>query len=247
LLVGAAWVAAPAHAVPDPSRNVLWVALQGCLIAKKATGRAFPCLSVDLGDKDRPGTAVLRAPGAPTHLVVMPTRDVPGLESPQLQHAAGNAYWRAALAARPRVTEALKERLPVEEVGMAVNSAGGRSQDQLHIHLDCVRSSVRLALQNHAQGVKSSWAPFPVTLQGRHFFAMRMRAADADSFNPFAALAHLPGRATDLREVALAVVSTPRDDPEPGFTILANRALGSFAGELLLDHTCSAASQASAR
>ncbi|GJE42894.1 CDP-diacylglycerol diphosphatase [Methylobacterium soli] len=246
-LVGAAWLAAPACALPDPSRNVLWVALQGCLIAKRTTGRAFPCLSVDLGDRDRPGTAILRAPGAPTHLVVMPTGDVPGLEAPELQRPAGNAYWRAALAARPRVTVALNGRLPVEEVGMAVNSAGGRSQDQLHIHLDCLQASVRLALQNHAARVTSGWAPFPVPLQGRRFLAMRVRAAEAEAFNPFAALAHLPGHATDLRAVALAVASTPRNDPEPGFIILANRAHGSFAGELLLDHACMAAAQAAVR
>ncbi|KAB1071748.1 CDP-diacylglycerol diphosphatase [Methylobacterium planeticum] len=245
LLASAAWVASPAQAVPNPSRNVLWAALQGCILAKKATGRMFPCLSVDLGDKDRPGAAVLRAPGAATHLVVMPTDDVSGIEAPQLQRSAGNAYWRAALAARPLVTEALKGRLPLDRVGMAVNSAGGRSQDQLHIHVDCIEPRVRTALLRHGQAVRDNWTTFPIALQGRRFFAMRVRAADVDGFNPFAALTHLPGKSTDLRAVGIAVFSTARDDPAPGFIVLANRASGSFAGELLLDHTCAEASQAS--
>jgi CDP-diacylglycerol pyrophosphatase len=73
---------APAFAAPDPSRDVLWAALKTCVAAKKLTNRTFPCLDVDLGDKERPGTAVLRAPGELTHIVVMPTDTVPGLEAP---------------------------------------------------------------------------------------------------------------------------------------------------------------------
>ena len=113
----------PASAAPDPSRDVLWAALKTCVLAKTVANRTFPCLSVNLGEKDRPGTAVLRAPGEPTHIVVMPTDTVAGLEAPVLRGPSGIVYWRAALAARPFVTDALKGRLTPEEVGLAVNSA----------------------------------------------------------------------------------------------------------------------------
>lgn len=66
LLLGGALLITPAQASLDPSRDVLWIALKGCLVTKKTTGRAFPYLAVDLGDQDRPGTAVLRAFGQPT-------------------------------------------------------------------------------------------------------------------------------------------------------------------------------------
>ncbi|RZK82840.1 MAG: CDP-diacylglycerol diphosphatase, partial [Methylobacterium sp.] len=82
---------AAARAAGDPSRDVLWAALKTCVLAKRLADRTFPCLDVDLGDKDRPGTAVLRAPGEPTHVVVMPTDTVAGLEAPVLRGARGIA------------------------------------------------------------------------------------------------------------------------------------------------------------
>ncbi len=51
-------LAFPAAAGPDPTRDVLWMALKTCVLAKKVANRTFPCLSVDLGGEDRPGTAV---------------------------------------------------------------------------------------------------------------------------------------------------------------------------------------------
>ncbi|CAO4151685.1 CDP-diacylglycerol diphosphatase [Methylorubrum extorquens] len=63
----------------EPTRDVLWVALQTCILAKKTIGKPFPCLAVGLGNKDHPGTGVLRAPGQRTHTVVMPTDTVVGL------------------------------------------------------------------------------------------------------------------------------------------------------------------------
>ena len=163
----------PARAA-NPVRDVLWVALQGCVLAKKAAGRSFPCLSVDLGDGERPGTAVLRAPGQPTHTVVMPTDNVSGIEAPVLQGPRGAAYWRAALAARHAVSDALQGRLPVAAVGLEVNSVDGRSQDQLHIHLDCMHRSVMAALKTHGGAVGQTWAPFPVPLAERQYLALRV-------------------------------------------------------------------------
>lgn len=239
LLLCAAGIARPAQAGLDPSRDVLWIALQGCLLTKKTTGRAFPCLSVDLGDRDRPGTAVLRAPGQPTHTVVMPTAAVVGLEAPGLQQSAGNAYWKAALAARSDVVSALGGRWPVEEVGLAVNSVGGRSQDQLHIHLDCIRPSVRAALRRHSQRLGATWSAFPVPLLGRRFLVRGIAAAEVDGFNPFAALRQLPGRAPDLRATSFAIIAREGHDPDRGFAMLAYQSPEAHA-EMLLDHACSA-------
>ena len=166
LVLACGVMALPVAASADPSRDVLWAALKTCVLAKTVANRTFPCLDVDLGGKDRPGSAVMRAPGEPTHLVVMPTDTVPGLEASVLRGPRGVAYWKAALAARPFVSDALKGRLPVAEVGLAVNSARGRSQDQLHIHLDCLRPSVLRAVTANARGVRGTWGPFPVPLAG---------------------------------------------------------------------------------
>ncbi|WP_336489778.1 CDP-diacylglycerol diphosphatase [Methylobacterium nigriterrae] len=234
VLLGIVWPPVAAEA----TRQVLWVALQACVLAKKTTGRTFPCLAVDLGTSDRPGTAVLRAPGQPTHTVVMPTEHIIGLEAPELQGQNGNIYWRAALAARHYVTDALHGAASIGDVGLAVNSEGGRSQDQLHIHLDCVQPSVRLALQAYARSIHHTWAAMPIALQGSRFFAMRVEAAEIESFNPFAALVRLPGRQPDLSQTSFAAISESADDPNAAVFLLAYRAAAAYA-EKLLDPTCS--------
>ncbi|MCJ2049352.1 CDP-diacylglycerol diphosphatase [Methylobacterium sp. J-070] len=231
----------PAAAGPDPSRDVLWAALKTCVLAKRVANRTFPCLSVDLGDKDRPGSAVLRAPGEPTHIVVMPTDTVAGLEAPVLRGSSGIAYWRAALAARPFVSDAPAGKLPTEAIGLAVNSAQGRSQDQLHIHLDCLKPSVLKAVRAHARQVRRTWSRFPVPLAGDRYFALRVPEAEAEFFNPFAALHTLPGGRPDLHQTSFAALATPPGDPEPGFLVLAYRVPGASA-EDVMDHSCAVAS-----
>ncbi|TXN72837.1 CDP-diacylglycerol diphosphatase [Methylobacterium sp. WL6] len=231
-------LSAPARAAGDASRDVLWAALKTCVLAKSVANRTFPCLDVDLGDKDRPGTAVLRAPGQPTHVVVMPTDTVVGLEALVLRGERGTAYWRAALAARRFVSDPPKGRIPVAEVGLAVNWAQGRSQDQLHIHLDCIKPRVLAALRTHGHGIRATWAPFAVPLAGDRYVAMRVTAAEAERFNPFAALVRLPGR-QNLRQTSLTAVATPAGDPDPGYYVLAYRAPRASA-EDLMDHTYSA-------
>lgn len=249
----------PASAGPDPTRDVLWAALKTCILAKRFADRPFPCLAVDLGDADRPGTAILRAPGRSAHFVVMPTDTVSGVEAPVLRGPRGAAYWRAALAARHLVSDAVRDGRAAEDVGLAVNSVGGRSQDQLHIHLACVRPGVASALKRTADGLGSTWRPLPVRLQGSRFFALRLDEAGLTAFNPFNALAHLPGRAASLRDVSLAMVAVPpraspaateigpvrtaATGPDPGrardFVLLAYRAPSAHA-EKLLDPSCTA-------
>lgn len=230
----------PAAVAANPTRDVLWVALQGCLITKKTTGRSFPCLAVDLGDAGHPGTAVLRAPGQPTHTVVMPTDTVSGIEAPVLQGPRGLAYWRAALAARQAVSDTLPGRLPVDAVGLEVNSVGGRSQDQLHIHLDCMQPSVMAALTAQGAAVDGTWAPFPAPLAGETYMAMRVPAGAVEHVNPFAALARVPGWQGRLHDASFAAVADPSGDPRGGLILLAYRAPDASAEELM-DHRCRAA------
>lgn len=221
------------------TRDTLWVVTRTCVAAQGTFGKPFPCLHVDLGSARSPGFAVLKAPLLKTEVVVMPTTKIVGLEDMSLRSAAGASYWRAAMVARHYVTDALHDRLALRDVGMAVNSHGGRSQDQLHIHLDCVRASVRNALTAQAGGFTSRWKPLPIPLERQRYYGKLIPAKALDTVNPFAELADLPGP-RDLRATSLAMVSTSPGDPEPGAYLLAYRAGDSHA-EFLLDHDCALA------
>lgn len=232
-------------AVAGVTRDTLWVVTRTCVAAQSTFGKPFPCLRVDLGTAETPGFAVLKAPLLKTEVVVMPIAKVVGLEDASLRSAAGAAYWRAAVDARHHVTDALNGRLDLRDVAMAVNSWGGRSQDQLHIHLDCVRPAVRAALHSHAGAVTGGWRLLPVHLEGVRYYGKMIPAAAMDDLNPFAELWHLPG-AHDLRRTSFAVIGTSPDDPVQGAFLLAYRAGDSHA-EGLLDHDCALAGKVAAQ
>jgi CDP-diacylglycerol pyrophosphatase len=65
--------------------------------------------------------------------------------------------------------------------------------------------------------------------------------AEAERFNPFAALHALPGARPDLHRTSFAALATPPGDPEPGFILLAYRA-PSASAEDVMDHSCAVAS-----
>ena len=73
-------------------------------------------------------------------------------------------YWNAAWQARHFVDERAHRTMPRETISLAINSASGRTQNQLHIHIDCVRLDVQAALREHAGAIGTAWAPFPVKL-----------------------------------------------------------------------------------
>ena len=225
-------------------RNALWIVLQSCVVAQTA-GIPFPCLAVNLASGAGQGHAVLRAPFSTTRVLVMPIDKVEGIESPILQRADARAYWRAALDARRFVAEALGGRISLSEVALAVNSRVGRSQDHLHIHVDCLKPSVRLALRRHASVFTARWTPLKFALEGARYFGLKVGASETEGFNPFESLASLPGARQDLRVTSLAVVSAPAESGG-GIYVLAYRGRWSPV-EGLLDPTCSTASRSAAR
>jgi hypothetical protein len=90
---------------------------------------------------------VLRAPSSATHVIVVPTTRISGIESPALLTENAPNYWEAAWDARRFVEEGARRQLPRDKIGMAINSAASRSQDQLHIHVACIAPKVAESLR----------------------------------------------------------------------------------------------------
>lgn len=210
-------------------RDLLWATVRVCVLNAQTLGLAAPCASVDLGGSGRPGVAVLKVPGEATHVVVTPTADVAGLEDPRLQGADGAAVFAAALAARTLVVAAAGGPAALADVGLAVNSPMARSQDHLHIHVDCVAAATRAALDAGGP-LGSEWRWLPGALEGRRYLARR--APEGLDLNPFAELAALLPAPRLIRQAGIAVISS-----DGGLALLADLRPGAMA-ELLLDHGC---------
>jgi CDP-diacylglycerol pyrophosphatase len=127
---------------------------------------------------------------------------------------------------------------------LAINSAYGRSQNQLHIHIDCIKPAVKAALRTHANAISSNWAPFPVLLAGEPYLARRIEGSDLDGINPFHLLAALPKAHAAMGELSLVVTGETGASGHLGFILLAGWSapgFGSKWGEALQDHRCALA------
>ncbi len=115
--------------------------------AYQSIGVGFPCVEVNIAAGLDRGFAVLRAPSSATRVIVIPTTPISGIESPALLRENAPNYWEAAWEARRFVEEGARCQLPRDKIGMAINSAVSRSQNQLHIHVACIARRVHLHLR----------------------------------------------------------------------------------------------------
>ena len=230
-------LAVPALAA-DP--DALWEVVGGqCVPNQQARQDPTPCLSVDLAA----GYAVLKDQSGATQVLVIPTARVSGIESPALLDPAAPNYWADAWKARGDVEALAHREIPREDLALAVNSIYARSQDQLHIHVDCIRPDVRDALNTALDRIGPKWAPLDVSLAGHRYRAMRISGDELGDANPFKLLADgdPTGRA-DMAVETLVLAGAVFADGSPGFVLLSDRADPSThdpaAGEMLLDHAC---------
>ena len=118
-----------------------------------------PCVQVNLRDGIEKGFAILKDIRGATQVLLIPTARVPGIESPMILAPDAPNYFADAWEARTYIDEALHRTLPRDDFGLAINSAANRSQDQLHIHVDCIRPDVHEALREREASIGNRWAP----------------------------------------------------------------------------------------
>jgi CDP-diacylglycerol pyrophosphatase len=132
------------NSVSAANRSGLWAVVHDiCLPAYQGIDVAFPCAEVNIANGLEQGFVVLQTPSSATHVLVVPTTRISGIESPALLSENAPNYWEAAWVARRFVEEGARRRLPRDKIGMAINSPASRSQDQLHSHVACVAPAGR--------------------------------------------------------------------------------------------------------
>src|SRR5579883_380118 len=214
-----------------------------CVPDEEVHHNPAPCVRVDLnGGMDR-GYVILKDRVGVAQFLLIATRRISGIESPDLLAPDMPNYWADAWQNRTFVSAAVQRNLPADEIGMAINSALARSQNQFHIHIDCLRPDVRALLAVHRDEIGLNWVELPFDLPGGHYFARRLDNLSAD---PFRLLAQgVAGAAQHMREETLVVAGLVFAPGHDGFVLLsshADPAKGERAhGEDLLDHSCALA------
>lgn len=226
----------------DP--NALWKIVHGqCVPNQLEHGDPKPCAEVALKDGEERGYAVLKDRNGPSQFLLIPTQRITGIESPALLAPDAGNYFAAAWQARRFTEKALARAMPIDTVSLAVNSVLARTQNQLHVHIDCVRADVRKTLIAERANIGDKWGPLGALVGGYPYQAMRVVGATLDGHNPFKLLADgVPGAAADMAHRTLVVVGMMFDEKTPGFVILEDKVdllHGDFgAGARLQDHAC---------
>jgi CDP-diacylglycerol pyrophosphatase len=243
ILLLIALVFAPRPAAADA--NALWhIVGEQCVPDQKQNHTPRPCDVVDLAG----GYAVLKDIRGKTQFLLIPTTRVTGIESAAILAPKAPNYWADAWQARRFVEDRARRHLPRDAIGLAINSISGRTQNQLHIHIDCVRLDVQAALRERGAVIGERWARFPVSLAGHDYMAMRLEQPELGATNPFVLLADgVPGARADMGHQTLVVIGDSFRGKD-GFVLLAGHATpatGNWgSGEQLLDHACAAATMA---
>ena len=225
----------PAVRAADP--NALWhIVHDRCVAGEEHDGSPAPCAEVSLAG----GWVVLKDKRGIAQFLLIPTARVTGIEDPAVLAPRAPNYFAAAWAARTEMEAKLPHPVPRDVLSLAINSPYGRSQNQLHIHIDCLRPEVHDALVARAADIGPDWAPLPGGLRGHPYIARRLNESDLHA-NPFHLLAAWPGVGPDgLRPWTIVVAGAPG-----GFILLADHADRARAdgaeGEELQDHSCALA------
>ena len=239
------FIALFAHAIAAKSDpNALWNIVHGqCVPDEQQHGDPRPCAEVNLKKGIAGGFAVLKDIRGATQFLLIPTKQISGIESRSLLGPRATNYFAEAWQARRLVEKILGRAMPRDALSLAINSELARSQNQLHIHIDCVRADIREALWNERSQIGRRWRPLHVLLAGHQYRAMRVTGWSLVGHDPFKLLAWgVPGASADMGHHTLVVVGMRFARQVPGFIILDDRADPAHgdnaSGEELQDHAC---------
>ncbi|ABE34944.1 CDP-diacylglycerol pyrophosphatase family protein [Paraburkholderia xenovorans LB400] len=215
--------------------NALWKIVDlRCVPSQQATGTPGQCTSVDLDKR----YAILKdIVGRSQHLLI-PTDRITGIESPLVLAPHAQDYWVDAWNARTYVEKSVKRTLPDNQLGLEINSQYRRSQNQLHIHIDCMRGDISEALAQHAKDTPGKWRWD--TLDGKRYRIMRVTAL-TQTDNPFRIVAQdNQGEGTMATQTILVTGAGPSAEQDGWLVVNSGIDVdnGSGSAEGLLDHAC---------
>jgi CDP-diacylglycerol pyrophosphatase len=230
-----AFTATACARLADVDPDALWKIVDlRCVPSQQATGTPGQCTTVDL---DKRYVILKDIVGRSQHLLI-PIDRVTGIESPFILAPNAQDYWDDAWASRRYVEKSVKRSLPDNQLGLEINSQYRRSQNQLHIHIDCLHGNVSDALARHAKDAPGEWRWD--TLDGQRYRIMRVTSL-TQANNPFRIVAR-DNRNTAAMAMQTILVTGAGPSAQKDGWLIVNSGLdadnGSGSAESLLDHAC---------
>lgn len=165
--------------------------------------------------------------------LLIPAHKLAGIETAELLDAGTVNYFAKAWGFRDYVSQSYGQPIPERDLSLAINSSKGRSQNQLHIHLDCLSVPARQALDALGPGLGPQWADLPAMFDGHRYRVMYLADLNASPFRVLAAGLRHPEAEMADHTLVIAPIGQ-------GFALIDDHAHDTdrASGEELQDHTC---------
>lgn len=214
--------------------DALWkIVSQKCLPNQNQNNDPTPCRKVDV----RNGFVVLKDRNGPLQFLLMPAEKITGIESPILLNPATPNFFAEAWRSRHYMEEKRGALIADSAVALSINSQRGRTQNQLHIHISCLRPDIRQRLDNLSSSLTDLWQSEQL---GEHVYQVRAVTRDeTKKMSPFIRIANeLPGAREEMGKYGIALAALP-DGRRALMVIKRNLLLlNKGSAEELQDHSC---------
>jgi len=214
--------------------DALWqIVSEKCLPHQQSSGDPAPCQRVDQPHRH----AMLKDMNGPLQYLLIPLDKITGIESPRLLQPTTPNYF--ALAWHERTLLAQRRGSPIADqvLSLAINSQYGRTQNQLHIHLSCLRPDVRQQLDQLTPQLGGQWQE--LMLRKHRYWLRTLTADELTQQSAFIRLAdERPQARTEMGKYGLALAELS-DGRLVLMAIERNwLLLNSGSAEELQDHAC---------
>lgn len=216
------------------SSDALWhIVSEKCEPNQRATGAPAPCQRVELEQ----GYALLKDLNGPLQYLLIPLAKISGMESPALLDPATPNFFAFAWQARAQLAAKRGAPIPDSTLSLAINAEYGRTQNQLHIHISCLRPDVRRSLDRLAPALSDRWQEEKLLQHPYQIRALTLPELTQQSL--FIRVANeIPNARSEMGKYGLALAALP--DGRLAIMALARNwlLLNRGSAEELQDHSC---------
>lgn len=227
--------------------DALWNMLhKECVPNYSKTHNPKPCtMVVPRPGKNAPdrGFVVIKDKRGKSQYLLLPMEKITGIEDAKLLAPGQINYFASAWVLAGYMFHKHAGKKATEDyTSVAVNSEYARSQNQLHLHVDCLSAKAHADLAKIAPQLSAKWSKKTYSISGAPFYVMYLKAKNIAGVQPFEKLAKdMPGAAKHMGQWSLAVAGASKG----GFYVLATKAdlnkkgnaRGGYA-EVVQDHSC---------
>jgi CDP-diacylglycerol pyrophosphatase len=217
--------------------DALWrIISQQCLPNQRAFQHPEPCAKVD----EAAGFVMMKDRVGPLQYLLMPVARIGGIEDPVLLDPGTPNYFAQAWQQRHFMADKLGKPIADQNISLAVNSWYGRTQNQLHVHVSCIRSDIGSRLSDLLPAPTEHWSHLPGGLSGHDYLVRRISANELRERQAFRLLVdEVDGARGNMAHFGLAMTALPDGDLLLLATELDLLTLNFASPEEIQDHGCS--------